>query len=330
MPEFIMTEGSGRFKTMYGDYQAPIVSCIEDVCEAWEQKSVAPLIFREQKSTHFAEGYTGTTAMDEWLPVGENGAHPNNGFTEGYPKTLYNEVFKSQFSISRELVDDNQIGTMMNRAKKFTNAYYRTREAFFARLLGEATKGNSTISINGRDFDCTAADGLALFHKEHKGKVSGKKQTNKYADAFSAAALFKMMTAYQNLQGENGEVLGLCPDTLVIPNDATMKEAAYAAVNSYSKPGGNNNDANPLLGNFNIIVWPYLNQFITGSPWVIMDSKYNEDADGAIYQNRVDMEVRSVLGDNDENIWKGYARFTGGFVDWRCMMVGGITGGSTL
>ena len=330
MPEFQMTEGSGRFNTLYGDYQAPIVSCIEDVAEAWEQKAVAPLIFREQKSTHFAEGYTGTTAMDEWLPVGESGAHPQNGFTEGYPKTLYNEVFKSQFAISRELVDDNQIGTMMKRATKFTNAYYRTRESFFARLLGEATKGSTSITINNRAFDCTAADGLALFHKEHKGKVSGEKQSNKYADAFSAQALFKMMTAYQNLRGENGEVLGLCPDRLIIPNDATMKEAAYAALNSYSKPGGNNNDANPLLGNFDIVVWPYLNQFVTGSPWILMDSKYNEEADGAIYQNRVDMEVRSIMGDNDENIWKGYARFTGGFVDWRCMMVGGITGGSTL
>ena len=126
MPEFQMTEGSGRFNTLYGDYQAPIVSCIEDVAEAWEQKAVAPLIFREQKSTHFAEGYTGTTAMDEWLPVGESGAHPQNGFTEGYPKTLYNEVFKSQFAISRELVDDNQIGTMHNKLVEELKAFSKS------------------------------------------------------------------------------------------------------------------------------------------------------------------------------------------------------------
>lgn len=331
MPEIILTEGSGRLDSLYGKYQAPIVSCIEDVAEAWEQKAIAPLIFREQKSSNFAEGYTSTTAMGDWLPVGENGAHPTNGYSEGYTKTLYNETWKDQFSASRELIDDTQIGTVMKRATKFTNAFYRTRERFFARLLGEAVLGNSTFAINGRSFDCSASDGLALFAKEHKGKISGKKQTNKYADAFSTAALFKAMTAYQNLQGEAGEILGLCPDTLVLPNDAAMKAEAYAAVNSHSQPGGNNNDANPLLGNLNIIVWPYLNEFIgTAKPWILMDSRFAEECDGAIYQNRVDLEVRSLLGDNDENIWKGYARFTGGFVDWRCMMAGGLTGGSSL
>ena len=123
-------------------------------------------------------------------------------------------------------------------------------------------------------------------------------------------------------------MLQLCPDTLIIPNDSEMKDEADAWVNSHNTPGSGNNDANPLYGNQRIIVWPYLNQFIgTAKPWFIMDSKFNTEADGAVYQNRLDMVIRSVLGDNDENIWKGRARFAGGFVDWRCLMGGGMTGG---
>lgn len=331
MPNIILSESNQTLKAIYGDFQAPIVSHIEDLCEAWEEQEIFKKIFREQNIETFAGGYTSTTAMDDWEPVGENGAHPSNGYEAGYDKTIQDMTWKSQFGISQELVEDQQIGRAIKETTKFINAYYRTRERFFAEMLALAAGGSTSMTRNGKVFDLTSADGLSLFNKEHKGKVSGKKQSNKYADAFSGEAWSKMMTAYQNLQGENGEILNLCPDTLIIPNLQAMKDAAYAWVNSHNTPGSGNNDANPLYGNMNVIVWPYLNQFIgETAPWFIMDSKFNAEADGAIFQNRKELEVRSVLGDNDENIWKGRARFAGGFVDWRCLMGGGLTGGSNL
>lgn len=333
MANFNLTEGSGKFAALYGKFEAPIVSCIEDTCEAWEQESMAGKIFRKAKSEHFAEGYTSTTAMDDWQPVGENGARPTNGFEEGYPKILANEVWKSMFSISRELVDDNQIGAMMQRAKKFTNAYYRTRERFFARLLGEAMQGKTSMTINGRAFDTTGADGQCVFSKMHKPKVKGAAQSNLYADAFSEDALFQAMTAMQNLKGDNGETLALCPDTIVIPNVAALKKSVMTVLATYNKPGSANNDVNPLFGNFNLLVWPYLNDFIgttNTAPWILMDSRYNDEADCCVWQDRVDMEVSNKEGDNDEQQWTGYARFTGGYVDFRGIMACGISGGSTL
>ena len=332
MPNFIMTEGSARFKTLYGDYNAPIVSCIEDVAQACEEESIVDKIFRQQSSAHWAEGYSSTTAMDPWEPVGENGAHPQNGFVEGYDKTLQNETWKSQFAISRELVDDCQIGKMQQRATKFTKAYYRTREEFGASLLGGAIAGDSTVTRNGRTFDVLGADGLTLFNTAHVPKVSGANQTNKYADAFSQGALFKGITAYQNLCGENGELLSLCPDTILIPNDAALKEAVMACLASFQKPGTGDNDINPLLGSLDIIVWPYLNKYCTGAttPWFLMDRSFNDMADGLVMQNRVPLEITNKEGDNDESLWNGYARFTGGFVDWRAIMGFGLTGGSSL
>lgn len=331
MPNIILTEGNGTLDTLYGNFQAPIVSCIEDLVESWQEQMIAPLIFREQSSENWAEGYTSTTAMDDWLPVGENGAHPSDGFQEGYSKIIENMTWKKQFGISQELVEDQKLGEALKKATKFTNAYYRTRERFAAHLLGAAATGATSVEINGKQFDVTASDGAALFSKTHKGKVSGKNQSNMYADAFSGAAWGKLLTEYQNLRGENDEVLGLCPDTLIIPNDAAMKAEAYAWINSHNVPGSSNNDANNLYGNQRVIVWPYLNEFIgSKKPWIVMDSKFNQEADGAIFQNRVDLTIRSVLGDNDENIWKGRARFSAGFVDFRCMMGGGMTGGSSL
>ena len=61
-----------------------------------------------------------------------------------------------------------------------------------------------------------------------------------------------------------------------------------------------------------------------------MDSSYNEQCDGAVWLDRVDCEITSRLGANDENIWDGYARLSAGFVDWRFILGGGLSGGSTL
>ena len=61
-----------------------------------------------------------------------------------------------------------------------------------------------------------------------------------------------------------------------------------------------------------------------------MDSNYMDEADVAIWQERVPLTVKSVVDENDANRWKGRARFAGGFVDFRGMLAGGLAAGGTL
>ena len=56
----------------------------------------------------------------------------------------------------------------------------------------------------------------------------------------------------------------------------------------------------------------------------------DEEYGSAVWLDRVQLEVRSELAGNDANVWKGYARFTGGFNDWRGYAVGGVSGGTQL
>ena len=45
----------------------------------------------------------------------------------------------------------------------------------------------------------------------------------------------------------------------------------------------------------------------------------------------VQLNVRSEIDPgNDANVWKGRARFTAGFNDWRFAAVGGVSGGTQL
>ncbi len=137
----------------------------------------------------------------------------------------------------------------------------------------------------------------------------------------------------QNFRGDNNEILDVAPDTILIPNDYALKMKVFEAIGADKDPDTSNNGFNYNFGRWNVIVWPYLNQFLADgvTPWVLLDSKYNEEYGGAVWLDRVNLEVKSRIDDNtDANIWSGYARFVAGFNDWRFAALGGMSGGSTL
>ena len=334
MANIVITEASGQLPALFGDIQEPLCSYIEHRAEIIEAEEKAMFkIFRQTKSTHFAEGYRYETEMDDMLPVGENGAYPTTGYQEGYPQTIYNETFKQSFAISQEAIEDNVLTTIQRKPEKLLRAYYRGRARLLARMIGEALQGHDSFVVNGRPFKTTCSDGQNVFSSSHPLKVKGGTQSNVYSDAFSASSLFAGMTAMQNQKDDNGNTLGISPDTILIGNNnPNLKKTVIEVVASMQSPGTANNDINPVFGNFEIVIAPYLNDFLgsLASPWILFDSKYNQDNDGNVYQDRVPLTIKSDVGANDENIWKARARYGVGFVDYRQMMAFGVTGANSL
>lgn len=327
--------GSGLVDSMYGKSQFPIKSYLEKRGEAFEERSILKKLFRMETSKHWAEQYTGETAADDFEPVGEGGSYPETGFEEGFPKAIVNETWKSQFAITQELVEDGRISTMKKRANKLITSYDRTREKFGRYLYAGGLYG-TTVKVGTKTFDCASADEKPLFAKDHPGKVDKKAQSNLFAGELTADNLGLLEEKMQNLKGDNGELLSIAPNTIWIPNDAGLKKAAFAAAGSDKDPESNNNAFNYQVGRWNILVDPYLTWVLqlmgkTDKPWFLLDSDFLEENDGAIFQDRVKLTVRSVLDDNnDNNLWKGRARFSGGFADWRFVAAGGMTGGTEL
>ena len=329
----IFSESVGKNDALYGNWQAPIRMLLESNEEACRQTSIAEKLFAHEKSTGFAESYTSLTAMDGFDPVGENGAYPEAEMEQGYAKILHNVTWKNKFAISQEMVEDGKITDFRKKPAGFVNAYYRTREQYGAAMLGGAIKGSTTVTFRGTTFDATAADGSKLFATNHKNKVDGKTQSNWFTNSLSAENLGRVETAMQNFTGDNGEVLAVAPRVLLIPNDAALKKAAFEAVGSDQDPSSAYNAWNYQFGRWEVWIWPYLNQFITAgtSPWVLLDTDYNEQCDGLVWQDRVELTVQSYIDRNtDANVWAGRARFACGFNDWRAVAVGGITGGTEL
>lgn len=328
--------GSGLNGTIYGDCQVPLKAFLESRGEAFQRESLLPYLYRMEKSRHWAEHYSSETAMGDFEPVGEGGDYPKTGFEDGYFRDIVNMTFKQSFSVTKELVEDCLLGTMKQRANKLVTAYGRTREKI-GRILYAGGLYGTTVSYKGKTFACGSADGQALFSKTHPNKVDGAKQTNLYKGTFTNTLLGKIETEMQNIKGDNGELLGVAPDTIWIPNDGALKDAVFSAVGADKEPTSGNNAFNYQFGRWNIIVDPYLTAALADmgksseKPFFLLDSKFIELNDGPIFQDRVPLEVKSIIDtNNDNNVWQGRARFGAGFVDWRFIAAGNMSTGTDL
>ena len=190
-----------------------------------------------------------------------------------------------------------------------------------------------SVKYKGKLFDITAADGKTLFAAAHPPVVSGDDQCNCFSDAFSADALGRMESVMHLFRGDNDNILDVAPDTILIPEDPDLKQAVFAAIGADKDPATSSNAFNYQFGRWNVRCWTYLNQYLVkGSafPWVLLDEAYNQEYGGAAWFDRVELEIRSEIADNDANRWKGYARFGAGFNDWRFIAAGGIDGADAL
>lgn len=331
--KIVFSEGSGLNDSVYGKCQAPIRMFLEQRGEQFEQESVLKRLFLMGKSENYGDLLTTMTAMSGFDPVGENGAYPNDGMQEGFQKLLVYDTWKDSFRISAEMIEDSKLLDLKKQPAAFMTSYNRTREMFGAALYGGAIRGLGAMNYRGKSFDLKGADEKNLFATDHPAKVAGAAQSNLFADEFSADNLGKLETVMHLFRGDNDEILDVAPDTIVIPEIASLKKDVFAAIGADKDPVTANNAFNYQYGRWTVIVWSYLNQFITDgtAPWVLMDSKYNQTYGGAVWNDRIALAVRSTIDENtDANVWRGRSRFNAAFNDWRFCAVGGVSGGSTL
>lgn len=329
----IFSESSGLADSVYGKCQAPIRMFLEKRGEAFEQASVLKRLFCMENTKNFGDMMTTMTAMDSFEPVGEMGRYPETGMREGYQKMLTQETWKSSFTVSKEMMEDAKTMDMKKQPAAFMASYNRTRELFGAALYAGAIQELTEVTYAGKSFDIAAADGGAVFHKSHAPKVAGSAQCNIFKDAFSADALGKLETAMHLFRGDNDEILDVSPDTILIPEIASLKKNVFAAIGADKDPVTANNAFNYQYGRWTVIVWPYLNKYITAgtAPWILLDSRYNENYGGAVWHDRIKLEVRSTVDEEtDANVWRGRSRFNATFNDWRFAALAGVSTGNAL
>lgn len=329
----IYSEGSGVANSIFGKSQAPIRAIIDKNIEDFEKTSMVDKIFFMDTSKNYAEKYTSETSLGDFEDVGENGAYPKTGMREGYAKVIEPTTWKSSFEVTQEMAEDAKMGKIRSRTGIFAQSYSRTREKFAADLLAGGT--GSAVTIGGKAYDTTAADGKPLFATDHPS-VTGKKlaQSNLFGSAFSVSAMDALQCQMQEFKDDDGNLLAVTPDTIILPNDPALIRAVLAAVNSEKDPESASNAVNFQVGLWNVLVWRYLPKTIGGKPYfMMMDSKFKENGMCMPFVDRVPLTVKSDVDANtDANVFKGRARFGAGFNNWRALAISGegLTGASTL
>lgn len=334
MAGIVFSKSSGLNDSIYGKSEAPIRAFLEQNVKAYEEMSTIKRIFKFVDSEHYGEKFGGITGFAHgFQPVGEGGSYPTDERQEGYSKFLENITWKDSFAITQEMMEDSIILNLdKTGARSFIDQYYLTREKYGSQLLIGAISGTST-KFRGMSMDCTSADGVSLFSTAHPS-VTGNTgtQSNKFAGTFSVDNLGKLETHMQNFTDDNGEVLTIAPDTIIIPNDAGLKKDVFAAIGADKDPTTSNNGFNYQFGRWTVIVSPYLNSLIgTDKPWMLLDKRYCDNYDGLLFLDRIPLTIKAFIDDDtDNNVWSGRSRFVCGANDWRCIAVAGVTGASTL
>lgn len=330
----IISEASGLLQSEFGKLQAPLASYIEkhgdivsDEEKLWER------IFDTRNSKHFGEAYSYETDMDDMVPVGAAGDYPSTGYQEGYQQLITNMTFKQSFEITMEAIEDGVLTDLKRKADKMTRGYHRSVARLKAAMIGNALQGNANFTLNGFNFPTKCMDGQCVFATAHPQKVAGGTQCNLFSDAFSATALFKAKLKMQGVKDDDNNTMSLHPNIILIPSASpTLVQNVLTVVGTPKVTGSGNNDINVNYGDWEILISDYLNDYIASgtAPWILFDEQYNKESNGNVFQKRTDLVIRSELAANDNNVWKARARHGIGFVDFRQMLAGGVSGGSSL
>ena len=325
MPGIVFNKASNVNNSAFGKSQEPIKMMVEKQIEAFEQHSIISNVYMEDETNNFAEKYTYETSLGDFEATGEGGAYPRNSFQEGFSKVIEPDEWKNSFEITQQMIEDAKIGKATQRAGIFTTSYNRVREKFAAALLNNGQATSFTLGNNNRTFDSTSADGVALFSTAHPSKTGGTgTQTNYFGNAFSYDALCLVEEQMQKLTDDDGNLLNIMPDTIIIPANGRLKKVVFDAIGAEGIPGTANNSFSFQFGRWNVIMSPYLTNAagITAGTdsWYLMDSTFNQNYSGLVWLERIPLTVKSYIDENtDNNVWKGRCRWLAAANNWRAI-----------
>jgi hypothetical protein len=195
---------------------------------------------------------------------------------------------------------------------------------------------NTTMTFGSQTgIDITAPDGMSLFHNAHPlHSDPSETQSNIYTNAFgnNSQMLNILSNKMRNFTDENGNVLGIIADTIVIPgNVPDLEDTIKKIIGSDGEVGTNYNDINTQRGKWTLVVDPLWTVSGAAKPYIIMSSEAKKELMGTMFYNRLGLDVKSEVKTESRNLlYNGFSRWSAGFYNWRHMLMGGAAYGTTI
>lgn len=289
-------------------------------------------LFNVKKSKRFGEKIAGMSTFSNFELVDEGATSPLDDFGEIEPKLIQHSEFKKAFRITKTMIEDNQFDMAAARAAAYVRAYKRSRAEFASKAL---TSAAATFTYGKKTgLDSTTADGKALFAKDHAGKTGVAAQSNVFTNAFGDddAMLNRLANIGFNFKNASGNGMGYVFDTLIVPSNCyRLITLGKKIINSDQQVGSNYNDVNVNKGMWKLVVDHHWQADDETEPYILMSSQANKDLLGNVFYDRTAMETfQNVDTLTQDLITSCRGRFSCGFGDWRHVILGGATAGTTL
>lgn len=324
--------------------QEPIKMMLDNQKEAFEKESLISKVFAMHTLDAYQEEYRTRTSMGNYEPGYDMEPAKLSDFKEGYSKIWKSTTWRNSFVISKQAVEDNQMMTISTDAMGFVKSYGRTREIFAFGMLagaltGSYTQGKFTFDCRGMDTTDGSLEGTKqlFFTKDHLPPITTgrtEKQSNKFhchVDLTAPNAHLKILNIVGYVENQminytdyDGNPTPMAPTTLLVPNHYAFRNALLAGLKTQYTEVLGNNGLNMEFGKWTVLTTPYLNNLKGFSnadqAFIMIDPAANKENLGAVFIDRVPLEVSSWFDQpNEANVWKGRARYSAGFGDFRSM-----------
>ena len=328
----LISKSSGLNDNLWNEWAPLIRSYIMDADKDKNRyDDLLKSMFNVGKSKKFGEKNTGLTEFGDFAITGEGGQAVLDDLQETFPKLIEHEELMKKLIITKTMVEDSQVDMIKQKTTNFVKAYKRSRAQYATNLLCcEGTKA----SFGGKtDLDRTTGDGKALFAVDHPGKKTGVPvQSNVFTNAFSVDMLIRLAGIMRNFRNDSGNKMSYNANKIIIPGDCyAMEEQIKRIIRSELITGSSNNDVNTQKGLWELVVNPLWVHAEGTNPYIIMSDEANSELFGNQFFDRTDLQMKEHVDIDTHNLeYSGRFRMSGGFFNWRHVIMGGASEGTTL
>lgn len=321
-----------------------------NIDELWKSKSYIDRLFKIETMTTFMEEERSSNQMNGFDATEDGETFLLDDDVEGNRKRFYTQIWTSGYKITRQTIEDQQFDGARRKHEKFLDSYYRTKEYYAAAVYSGAYLGSfffgmksdkkKQFDMKGRDTVDGTIDGQKqiYFHRNHISSVIASRiQSNKFYSNIDWTAglgtiveqtrivLNKLAEIMTNFTDDKGNKLNLQPRQIVV-GDFNWARELFGMIFGTDKNeyfGTNAKLIRPSGLNIESIVFsPYLGGLPGFEPnkpaFILQDTEANGDYRGFVWKNRLDLEIKSYLiDDNDVNVTKGRSRFGAAVNDFR-------------
>ena len=254
-------------------------------------------IFNVKKSTKAKEYDYHVSGTGKWAEKSPSGPIEEDTINHGQEVTYIHKAYAKMISVERELVDDDQYSVIDKLPKGLGQG---------CRVTVEET----AISIINNGFSTNGYDAVPLFSNSHPllrgGTADNLMTAADLSDASLKLGLTQMRT--QTLTQEGFKMQASAKQLIVAPDN---EFTALTILKSAQVAGGQLNDRNVIQDHLGVVVLDYLDD---ADAWFLRDPRLSETN----FFWRVKPEFKShEVFDNLVAKYRGYARFSVGYSDWR-------------